>query len=316
MKKRYLMIAGLMAACMVTSGCGKKEQAADTTETQVTVAPAETTTQTVTPTPSANSNLVNMQKNTTPTAAPDKNVIGNKTATASKVQIINKTGLTIAKMYIRPNVADGSEWGEQLLGESLKLNNNDLATYYCEKTAVNEDGDNVSAYDIYIICSDEDESEFYFRKLPLGEMSSVTLMLDGKGDDSIPYATYLLQGSSKSVSTLQEVKERLGRSDSDDSKKDEETNSDNNNDNSNSSDNQNQNQNDSGEQTDVYSDEANDAKTYIGLSKDELFSGMGEPDSSSVEDQEDGKTGYYYYNGYTVSTSIDEEGNEVVTNVM
>lgn len=47
-----------------------------------------------------------------------------------------------------------------------------------------------------------------------------------------------------------------------------------------------------------------------------LESACGSPNGSDYEDEpESGKTGYYYYDTFTVSTTFDDDGNEVVSGV-
>ena len=73
MKKRYLILAGLLVMTVAAAGCGKKK----TTET----APVEVT---ATPTPEVTKavDMVDMQQ----TADEDiKNIMGEKTSTASKI---------------------------------------------------------------------------------------------------------------------------------------------------------------------------------------------------------------------------------------
>ena len=80
MKKRYLILAGLLVMTVAAAGCGKKK----TTET----APVEVT---ATPTPEVTKavDMVDMQQ----TADEDiKNVMGEKTSTASKIVFVNNTG--------------------------------------------------------------------------------------------------------------------------------------------------------------------------------------------------------------------------------
>ena len=85
MKKRYLILAGLLVMTVAVAGCGKKK----TTET----APVEVT---ATPTPEVTKavDMVDMQQ----TADEDiKNVMGEKTSTASKIVFVNKTSSTFEK---------------------------------------------------------------------------------------------------------------------------------------------------------------------------------------------------------------------------
>ena len=96
MKKRYLILAGLLVMTVAAAGCGKKK----TTET----APVEVT---ATPTPEVTKavDMVDMQQ----TADEDiKNIMGEKTSTASKIVFVNNTGDDIQSLYIRTHV-DESE---------------------------------------------------------------------------------------------------------------------------------------------------------------------------------------------------------------
>ena len=104
LKKRYLAIAGLAVLAIAASGCGKKNTKE---QTPVQVTPTETPQAT----PTVTIELVNMEETT------EKNVIGEKTATASKVAIVNRTGSEIASIYIRETPSDDAdedtadEWG-------------------------------------------------------------------------------------------------------------------------------------------------------------------------------------------------------------
>lgn len=108
LKKRYLAIAGLAVLAIAASGCGKKNT---TEQTPVQVTPTETPQAT----PTVTIELVNMEETT------EKNVIGEKTATASKVAIVNRTGSEIASIYIRETPSDDAdedtadEWGDDLV---------------------------------------------------------------------------------------------------------------------------------------------------------------------------------------------------------
>ena len=139
-----------------------------------------------------------------------RNVMGVKSVTASKLILINKTGYEVAAIYIRENTEDDDEWGEDLVNGMFTLNNGDKALYYYEKG-------NASLYDIRITYKDEDRNECFFRKLPLNNITQISLCMDGEGEDAIPYATYLSGNSKNEVSTLKEVKQRLGLSGEDDS---------------------------------------------------------------------------------------------------
>lgn len=114
-----------------------------------------------------------------------------KTATASKVAIVNRTGSEIGAIYIRQHPedeeeTDDDEWGDDLVDGMFTLKNGEQAVYYYKKPS--------SAgitYDIRITYTDEDKNECFFRDLPLASMKQITLRMSGTGEDSIPYATYM-----------------------------------------------------------------------------------------------------------------------------
>ena len=91
MKKRYIILAGILAAAALASGCGTKKEDTSKQEPQVTVAPAADTDK------DTDNNLVDMQKSTDEDI---KNVMGTKTASSSKVILINQTGADVARIYI------------------------------------------------------------------------------------------------------------------------------------------------------------------------------------------------------------------------
>ena len=371
MKKRYLILAGLLVMTVAVAGCGKKK----TTET----APVEVT---ATPTPEVTKavDMVDMQQ----TADEDiKNVMGEKTSTASKIVFVNNTGDDIQSLYIRTHVDEDSEdydadedggWGDDLINGMFTLTDKDKALYYMQTANTQTSGTQASgtqtsdtqtantqttsnkstaSYDIRIAYTDEDKNECFFRDIPLGTISQITLCMDGTDDDAIPYAKYLTGTSTKEVSTLDAVKKRLGitndsesESDStDDSNKDSADNSDstdsNNSGNQNTDDNGNgsnngsddgnggstnngnggstDNENGGGGNTDQDNNGGNmisTAEQYIGQPLDALESACGSPQGSSYEDDpETGKTGFHYYSNFTVSTTVDENGNEIVAGI-
>ena len=344
MKKRYLILAGLLVMTVAVAGCGKKK----TTET----APVEVT---ATPTPEVTKavDMVDMQQ----TADEDiKNVMGEKTSTASKIVFVNNTGDDIQSLYIRTHVDEDSEdydadedggWGDDLINGMFTLTDKDKALYYMQTANTQTSGTqttsnkSTASYDIRIAYTDEDKNECFFRDIPLGTISQITLCMDGTDDDAIPYAKYLTGTSTKEVSTLDAVKERLGITDDSESESDSTDNSDKNStDNSDSTDSNNSSDqnNNSGNGTGGNSDDpgnggnsddpgTNDdpgddgdmistAEQYIGQSLDALEGACGSPQGSSYEDDpETGKTGFHYYSNFTVSTTVDENGNEIVAGI-
>ena len=58
------------------------------------------------------------------------------------------------------------------------------------------------------------------------------------------------------------------------------------------------------------------AEQYIGQSLSALQSACGDPEGSDYEDDpETGKMGLHYYSNFTVSTTVDENGNEIVSGI-
>lgn len=312
-RKRYLAAIGIAVLAVAVSGCGKKNNGDSVV--QETVSPTEAAVSpTVTP------ELVNME------ATVEKNVMGEKTSTASKVTIVNKTGFEIAAIYIRETPSDddeSDEWGDDLVNGMFTLKSGDNAVYYYEKSKSSS-----TTYDIRISYTDEEKNECFFRELPLATIKQITLRMDGKDEDAIPYATYMTASSTKEVSTLKDVKKRLGLS-SDDEEDDENesdtpapTEAPDDTDDSSTgtttpaptaapSDNTDDPDNkDPGDAT------IRKAERYIGMPIDELEGAVGSAQSSEYdEDSATGTTGYYYYSNFTVSTSVDEDGNEIVTGV-
>ncbi len=175
--------------------------------------------------------------------------MGEKTSTASKIVFVNDTGNDIQSIYIRTHVDEDSEdydadeddvWGDDLINGMFTLTDKDKALYYMQtantqaastQTSGTDTSDTdtsgtdtadtqtassnkkTASYDIRIAYTDEDKNECFFRDIPLGTISQITLCMDGTDDDAIPYAKYLTGTSTKEVSTLAAVKKRLGLDD-------------------------------------------------------------------------------------------------------
>ena len=342
MKKRYLILAGLLVMTVAAAGCGKK-QTAETEPVQATATPTPEVTKAV--------DMVDMQQTTDEDI---KNIMGEKSSTASKIIFVNNTGDDIQSLYIRTHVdedsSDGEDdeddgWGDDLINGMFTLTDKDKALYYMQTANTQTSGTqttsnkSTASYDIRIAYTDEDKNECFFRDIPLGTISQITLCMDGTDEDAIPYAKYLTGTSTKEVSTLDAVKKRLGMDDNsdstDDSDKDSTDNSDST-DSDNNSDNNDDNNGDNGNggnsddpgnggNTDDPGNNDNPgndgdmisiAEQYIGQSLDALESACGSPQGSSYEDDpETGKTGFHYYSNFTVSTTVDENGNEIVAGI-
>ena len=212
MKKRYLILAGILAASMLAAGCGKKNSVAPEQKVEATATP--------TVTEAAKTDVVEMQTSTDETAN-IKNVMGTKSETTTSIVFTNKMNSTISAIYVRPTRDDGDDsdetWGSDLVNGKFTLASNDKAVYYMEKSQKDDNGDTATSFDVRITFSDEDQNECFFRQLPLLTISQLSLCMDGEGEDGIPYATYLASGSTKEVSTLKDVKARLGIEDESDS---------------------------------------------------------------------------------------------------
>lgn len=324
MKKRYLALAGLIVMALAAAGCGKdKEQEETPQSVQVTPTPEPTVTEAV--------DLVDME------VTEDKNVIGTKTASAVRVVIVNRTGSDIGAMYIRvhPGFDDEDEdWGDDLIDGAFTLKNGDEATYYFEP-----DSDSDATYDIRITYTEEDRNECFFRDLPLDEMSQIALRMEGRGDNSVPYATYRTTSGTGEVSTLDDVLDRLGMSEDDLDDSDGDTDTDDDDDQDEATPTPEPEETPEPDPTSPPSEEPSGdgngggtsfdpddptptddtitaAEGYIGSSFDDLASSLGEPMSNEYEDvPETGTTGYHYYPNFTVTTTVDQYGNETVSGI-
>ena len=184
MKKRYLAFAGLLAFALAAAGCGdKKEEQPQKAEATPVAEPTVT----------ASADLVDME------VAEEQNVMGEQTAAASKVTIINQTGSEIGAIYIRehPEDEDDDQWGEDLINGMFTVKNGDQAVYYFEPAS-----DSGVTYDIRITYTDEDRNECFFRDLPLSTISQITLRMKGSGENSVPYATYRTGTGTSEVSKM------------------------------------------------------------------------------------------------------------------
>lgn len=296
MKKKCMLLISALTVCLAFAGCGKDKEVP-----QQEVVATETPAPTATPIPEDDEPLVQMQK-----TEKEKNAIGNKTAAASKTVIINKTGSEVAAIYVRPNTSymDEYDWGNDLVNGSFKLGNGEQAVYYFDASMKDDYGNPITIYDIRIQYTDSSKTECYFRMLPLQSISQISLCMEGTGSGSIPYARYLKAGSTVEYSTLEEVKERIGYYDDDDEDEEETYTPENT-------------PTPEPSEEEVIIDQAiGSAESCIGSSLDVLFGTVGEPQGSEyVDEPESGETGYHYYDSFTVYTTVDENGNEIVAGV-
>ena len=353
--KRKLLLLFLFLVLSTAVGCGRNKTetqkvmpTATPAPVLLSVTPVPEDAQVDAPVDGVDDDLVEMQ------VIPGRDVensIGQKTASSKEIIVENQTGDEIGEFYVRVHPEDededDEEWGWDLIAGGFTVENGGKLAYYLQPDAESTSED--TRYDIQIGYTDEDLTECYFRNLPLETISSIVLRMHGTGDEAYPYCTYLTATGSKEYSTLEEVRRRLGLSgeetdeedddeedddeDEDSSDEEEETAIEENKaeeaeagssteetqDNTSSSDNTVTEEIDTGEiEGDSYADteDSSTARNYIGQSLAALESAVGSPNGSDYQDLvELGKTGYHYYSSFTVSTAVDENGNEIVTGV-
>lgn len=312
MKKRLLVLAGLLVLCTAAAaGCGKDKQAE--TESEDVAAVTET------PTPTPEEDVVQMEAVSDEDKAAIKNILGEKSSTSSDIVITNETGYDIAEIYIR-EAADSSDddWGDELIQGEYEWKDKDRALYYYDKSASAE-------YDIQVFYTDEEESNCFFRGLDFSDTTEITLRMQ----DGVPFATYFSTSDKKQISTLREAMERMGMTDSSDSEDEDDdtsvtatpTPSDDEEYNGQTtpapSDGGDDDGSDPGSEEPGYSNARDEAESYIGKSVGSLQDAIGS--AGSVNYEEDPETGagigYYEYGDFTVSTAVGEDGQEIVTSV-
>lgn len=310
MKKRYVLIAGLLAMSLVT-GCGdKKSTDADASVTPTPEATIET---------SGKGNVVEMQQSTGIDKSKITNIMGTKTASSSELVITNNTGLEIASFYTRP--AGDEDWSDDYIQSKFRLTDKGQALFYYDSTAKDEDGNTITKYDLRVSYTDEDEEDCLFRNLTLTDIEELKLNME----DGVPFVKYTSLSTKKEISTLEDAKARMGRTDSSDDDDEDDA-----------SVTPTPTETPSGSATETptetpseteapqpttepgdSSDTRNQAEGYIGNNVDSLYGDVGAPNSSNYETDPDSgaETGYLYYDDFTVSTNVDPDGNETVTGV-
>lgn len=361
MKKRYVLFACMLLS-LAAAGCsGKstKDQEEMSLEVQTTVAPVQEEKTQEEPEAEEEDELVYMQKTV---REKEENVIGTRSETAAKLTITNQTGAEVSSIYIRPHTENyyDSDWGMELVQEAFTLKNGEKAIYYFETDQTDDYGNAVSLYDIRISYKEAGKNECFFRKLPLNTISQIHLCMEGTGTGGIPYAKYISSTSDSEVSTLNEVKQRLGygvseedddlqsmdiygnesssqssegsasyddsSTDSDFSQSGEDS-SQSASDESGVTGDDSSSENVSGDtgteaplpdsDSQVQMDAIAMAQSCVVKTLDELISIIGEPTGGSdyENEPESGETGYHYYDNFTISTTFDENQNEIVDGV-
>ena len=352
MKMKLFTLAGSMAVLLFAAGCGKQKTAVEITPTPV---PEPVLTATPSPTPVPKSDLVDMQVTAGSAKESQEKAdheVGTNTEGMGSYIVENRTGSNIAEFFMRLHPTgdvDEDEWGTERISSAFVFANGETMRVYFQP------GNDQTMYDLRVSYTDEDLSDCFFRSLPLGTISKVVLRMEGSGEDSIPYVTYLAKGNRKEYSTLNDVRRRLGLlendldnvSDEDDvMQSDGEPSGQRSQTQSEEQDQEQDHGSDSGSQQESAQEAAQEqqqeeepsageidtgeivgdseavtgtmatAGNYIGQSLGALQSAVGAANASDYEDVPGlGMTGYHYYGSFTVSTTVDDDGNEIVTGV-
>lgn len=258
----------------------------------------------------------------------EKKTFGIKLDSSQEISVENKTGKLVTEILLRQSDVyyEDSYWEESYFNGTLSLEKNEKAVFYFN-------GYKDMAYDLCLRYNNTIyEDENYFRNLPISEIEEITFHID---KDEVPYVTYKVKKTGKEVSTLKEVRERLGLTNTTSysnnytytpqptsaPKEDPDENSEN---------------GDSeepggttpapqeptnpsgGDQPDANRTGRDIAQDYIGQNIADLLQDADIGNANDVTygaDPDMGNGGYYFYNDFTVFTCIDENGNEVVTQI-
>lgn len=293
MKNKAWIMIGLASLCLTVSGCsiGSHKDSVDheatLEQTQEEEAPSAAVIEMET---------VKEQETTEEQKQeePDK-VIGSETETALRMLVTNQAGDEITYLFIRNN--DDEDWGEERIGNGPTIADGEKAVLYFEKD------ENAVLYDLRIGFADEDKSELFFRKLPLDTITEISLCMEGTDEDGIPYARYKTTADNKEVSTLLEVKVRLGLLTEEEAQEIAAAEA-------------------AQVEFEVSEEETpkeatkEDAQTCIGKPLKALTDLCGQPRKTTYKNEtETGLTGYHEYKKFTVSTTVEEDGNEIVAGV-
>lgn len=302
MNKKYIMLAGVLTMSMLAVGCGKKEEQIEPTPTP-------------TPTQEASGDLVEMQKSTGIDKSKITKIMGTQSATASDVVITNNTGIEISSFYVRPSGEE--DWSDDYIDSAFTLKDKEQALYYYDSNEKDDSGSTITRYDLRVSYADSDESDCLFRNLTLSDIEELSLNME----DGVPFVTYTSLSTKRQVSTLEDAKARMGRTDNDDEEDEDadETTTPTPTSTETATPTPTVTETPAPTETEAPSDSGDDgsgAGNYIGGSIDSLYNEYGGANSSEYEtDPESGaEVGYYYYDGFTVST-IEQDGQEVITGV-
>lgn len=336
MKKKYLLLVGILAVCFVMGGCKKKSEADKVTaEKEPTI---------ITKDDSVSGQVVEMEQGSNIDKSKITNIMGTKTAASGELVITNLTGHEISEFYARLSTEE--DWGEDYVAGKFTLKNNDMALFYYEKDEQASAGTAVQ-YDLRVVFADGAESECYFRELTLSDIEELSLNLS----EGVPYVKYQSLSSKQQVSTLSEARRRMGLPESTSGNEAEGSSrqtspavgngtgsgsgagsgsddggasqpSDTGTGDVTTAPDPGTNPGDGsgdippgmdGQGTDM----RDTAQGYVGQDMDSLIGQVGDANASEYgTDEETGSSiGYYYYDGFTVSTIEGEDGSQTVTGV-
>lgn len=323
--KRYVLLAGLVAACLVFSGCGNKNDKENDQNTDQTVEISEG--------PDENdSNLVSMEKdeNTIDKSKISK-YLGTKATNSGEVVITNETGREISEFYMRPTPSsdentdedyEGESWGSDLIQGDFTLKDNEMALLYYDKDNKDTSGNAIKDYDLQVAFEDMDASEnCYFRNLDLTVTDNIVLHID---NDGVPYVTYTNTSTKQEVSTLAAARERMGLSSdsSSDTGEDEEDTQATETPTPTATPEPTVTEEPTATPTPTVSEPlpADDVKEiasgYIGKTLDQMIDdpeiGSPEGDEYDTDPGTGNRVGYHYYDGFTVYTTQNDDGSETI----
>lgn len=204
MKRKYLLLIGMLAVCCVLGGCKKKTDAA-----KVSASSEEPTI--ITKSDSVSGQVVEMQQGSSVDKSQITNIMGTQTATSGDLVITNLTGEDISAFYARSS--DDEDWGMDYVEGKFTLKNSDRALFYYDKEAKSSSGSAITKYDLRVSFADESMDDCYFRELTLSDIEELSLNLD----DGVPYVKYQSLSTKQQVSTLSAARKRMGLPDSDSS---------------------------------------------------------------------------------------------------
>ncbi len=336
MKKKYLLLVGILAVCFVMGGCKKKSEADKVTaEKEPTI---------ITKDDSVSGQVVEMEQGSNIDKSKITNIMGTKTAASGELVITNLTGHEISEFYARLSTEE--DWGEDYVAGKFTLKNNDMALFYYEKDEQASAGTAVQ-YDLRVVFADGAESECYFRELTLSDIEELSLNLS----EGVPYVKYQSLSSKQQVSTLSEARKRMGLPESTSGNEAEGSSRQTspavgNGTGSGSSAGTGSDDGGASQPSDTGTgdvttapdpgtnpgdgsgdippgmdgqgtDMRDTAQGYVGQDMDSLIGQVGDANASEYgTDEETGSSiGYYYYDGFTVSTIEGEDGSQTVTGV-